>query len=158
MKSIRELVFETNSSSAHSLTIARKSLYEKLKNWEAFYVGDYKWFSDMDETFVNVLEETPEKVLSREELYNRMTDYLKSEKCKWDDKEEILSQIKPELITKENYYDDSYAIQGLFNALNVTVSSRLFGEESTDDHCMEEFKYDLKDGDELLIRHVEIAC
>lgn len=56
---VRQGVFETNSSSVHSLTMAMKDDYEKFENGELFYiVYNYPYFKNVDTDFI-----------SRDELY-----------------------------------------------------------------------------------------
>lgn len=58
-KTIRQGVFETNSSSVHSLTMAMKDDYEKFENGELFYITyKYPYFKNVDTDFI-----------SRDELY-----------------------------------------------------------------------------------------
>lgn len=58
-KTIRQGVFETNSSSVHSLTMAMKDDYEKFENGELFYITyKYPYFENVDTDFI-----------SRDELY-----------------------------------------------------------------------------------------
>lgn len=61
---IRRGVFETNSSSVHSLCICSKDDYDRWKNGELFY----KYFSD------KLVEDSTEVQQNRE-------DYLKHESC-----------------------------------------------------------------------------
>lgn len=65
MVSIRENVFETNSSSCHSLVICRDDLKEKLKNREVLYIGQFEYADDYA-IYENKL--TPDTVLTKEAL------------------------------------------------------------------------------------------
>ena len=43
MIQIRQNIFETNSSSTHSLTICRKDEFDKWKNGEVYLIADIPW-------------------------------------------------------------------------------------------------------------------
>ena len=67
MKQIRLNVFETNSSSTHSLVMAEDSLFQKWIRGELFYVDD-SWRSDLkNKQFLNKEEffEVAKKYYSR---------------------------------------------------------------------------------------------
>ena len=56
---VRQGVFETNSSSVHSLTMVMKDDYEKFENGELFYINwKYPYFLNVHKDFI-----------SRDELY-----------------------------------------------------------------------------------------
>lgn len=48
MRTIRRGVFETNSSSVHSMTMCSKSEYDKWKNGEVYYDRPHKCFVPYD--------------------------------------------------------------------------------------------------------------
>lgn len=91
MFTARNNTFETNSSSTHSLCIAKKSTYEK---WEK---GDMIWYSwDYDEFY------TFEEVEKERDIYFANHPLATS-----DDWEEYL-KYKFNLLTKTEYYDYIY--------------------------------------------------
>ena len=51
---VRQGVFETNSSSVHSLTMMMKDDYEKFENGELFYIiYNYPYFKNVDTDLIN---------------------------------------------------------------------------------------------------------
>ena len=152
MKSIREGIFESNSSSAHSLTLIRKSLYDRLANKELFYVGPFRYFSDMDETFVNKIEYKPENFIRCDSfLIEQFAKYVK-EKEKEKDFPNGIEIIK-------DFSDDQMEIFENFvkNVLGkeITRFEFMVGLEG---YVNEEMVYDLKDNDQLIIRHIDFEC
>ena len=72
MISIREQVFETNSSSCHSITICSNELQQKLLNYEALYTGTFEYDDDYG-TYVNVLEEN--EIITMEEIVEKLKQF-----------------------------------------------------------------------------------
>lgn len=163
MKSIRQGTFETNSSSAHSLTLVMKSLREKLQSRDLFYVGPFEKDSDSDGASVNKIEE--KNCITIEEAIRRVKEYLAANP---DYRIEPLTveMLTPEFV-KEHYWDRNYDIFDLFcNVLDpmergwdyITAEDLFADEKSESDLIGDVITYDLKDGDCLEIRHVEISC
>ena len=75
MKCIRENVFESNSSSCHSLVIAQTDLLKQLQTGEVFYLGEFEYYDD-HELYVNELE--PELFVEATRLREALTDCIKN--------------------------------------------------------------------------------
>ena len=56
MKTVREGVFETNSSSTHTLTMCKKSEYEKFENGELLFNWDHEELDTMEEAYNSMKE------------------------------------------------------------------------------------------------------
>lgn len=103
MRSIRRNVFETNSSSTHTMTICMKSDYEKFKKGE-LVLSDDAWGFDveLDKQFY-----TKEEAI---ELYKNHYEY-KKEDINWEDEDEVLEALRDaglKDIDDENDYLESY--------------------------------------------------
>ena len=105
MRQIRHGVFETNSSSTHSLTMCMKSDYDAWKNDEV-YLNDGWWRN-------NSSEHVKKKFVTREEaidiiIHNKYHSYSESwiNSMDSDDFEEFLRE--QEFYTRENYSGDYY--------------------------------------------------
>lgn len=102
MIQIRQGVFETNSSSTHSITIAPESDFNKWKNGEV-YLNDGWWSSDddpsKDKTFLTKDEAI--NLLGSYEYYKRNEDLN-------DMNDEELNEVFRDwdIYTFENYWDD----------------------------------------------------
>jgi len=166
MITIRESVFETNSSSCHSVTICKKSFYDKLMNYEAFYTGNFDVCSD-DSTFINELNE--EQVMDLDEVKAAMkegaTEDLKNPNLS-DYRRKIAQEVLDNLdkLTldfvrekPDEWYKEEWADK-IERYCDFTSPTRLFGTENGDDYCEDSMEYDLADGDKLLIRVVNISC
>lgn len=166
MITIRKNVFETNSSSCHSVTICKKSFYDKLMNYELFYTGDYVMSSD-DSTYINELDES--QVISLDEIKAMMkegatadlknsilTDYRRKIAQEVLDK---LDKLTPEFVKEKpaDWYDEDWEDK-MDLYCDFTLPNRLFGSESGDDYCEDSMEYDLADGNKLLIKVVNIYC
>lgn len=152
MKSIREGIFESNSSSAHSLTLIRKSLYDRLASKELFYAGPFRYFSDMDETFINKIEYKPENFINCDSfLIEQFAKYIKEKE-------------------KEKYFPNGIETIKDFSNVQMEIFENfvkdVLGKEITrfefmvglDDYVNEEMVYDLKDNDQLIIRYIDFEC
>lgn len=166
MITIRESVFETNSSSCHSVTICKKSFYDKLMNYEAFYIGDFTVCSD-DGTFINELNE--KQVMNLDEVKTAMeegaTEDLKNPALS-DYRRKIAQEVLDNLdkltldFVREKpaeWYEEEWADK-IEHYCDFTSPTRLFGTKNGDDYCEDSMEYDLADGDKLLIRVVNISC
>lgn len=72
MTSIRENVFETNSSSCHSLTICKDSIKEKLKSYEALYTGHFE-NDTSGELYINEIEASG--LLDRNQIIKKLQEF-----------------------------------------------------------------------------------
>ena len=164
MKSIRQSTFETNSSSAHSLTLCMKSLREKLQNRDLFYVGPFEKDSDSDETSVNKIEE--KNCITIEEAIKRVKDYIAANPDFGLPDNFNLDILTPEFV-KENYWNNDYDLYNIFYDIldpcergeHYIPAEDLFASENSES-CLigDVLTYDLKDGDSLEIYNVSIAC
>ena len=89
MKQIRQGVFETNSSSTHSLTMVSKEEYEKFAAGELFFYDDVlvtkeaaienakKWYKKDDLTIEDLLEDGEVKTL--DDIYEGEYETFKQE-------------------------------------------------------------------------------
>ena len=99
-KQIRRNVFETNSSSTHSITICSKSEFEAWKNGELLY---NRW---RKEKFINPCQDLPDSEKEKAKgNYNIMKDIF------WKDWEELNEEAKNKwylkYLQKNNYeYED----------------------------------------------------
>lgn len=164
MKSIRQSTFETNSSSAHSLTLVTKSLREKLQNRDLFYVGPFEKDSDSDETSVNKIEER--NCITIEEAIKRIKDYLTANPDFGLPDDFNLDMLTPEFV-KKHYWDSEYDLYNIFYDIldpckggeHYIPAEDLFASEDSDSYLIGNvITYDLKDGDSLEIYNVSISC
>ena len=157
MKSIRQSTFETNSSSAHSLTLCTKSLREKLQRRELFYVGHFKVDSDSDETSINKVEE--KDCITFEEAINKVKEYLKKNPDFSDNL--TVDMLTPEFVN-EHYWDSNYDIFELFDCAlnyNFRTPEYLFAAKNSDNYLVgDKIEYELKDGDTLEIYNMSVSC
>ena len=86
-ETIRRGVFETNSSSTHSLTMCKEDVYTKWKNGELY-------FSRWDKDFIT--KEEYEKILKKQCTCDRDDDYFEESDCDCD----------VEYMTYEKFWDD----------------------------------------------------
>ena len=119
MKVIRQGVFETNSSSTHSLTICSGEEYSKWENGELYWnYGDfvempeeYKDYTDTD--WYNLLDEK-EYFIKEEKGYSVYTslDYWYREKEYFDTKSDAYAVYKDWLISMYLYdYEEMYSVK-----------------------------------------------
>lgn len=110
-RQIRRGVFETNSSSTHSLTICTKEEYEKWENGELLFSEWHENFVELNNTILT--DNDKEEV--KNEYNNKKQKYWKDwEELSDKQKEELyLEKIEKkksydELVTYEEYFEDSY--------------------------------------------------
>ena len=90
-KQIRRGVFETNSSSVHSLTMCSREEYEKWENGEVLY---YKW---------------EDKFATREEIIKELKNDSWLSNVNWDDEEEVYSVFSEEgIYTCKEFFEDQW--------------------------------------------------
>lgn len=105
MKQIRQCVFETNSSSVHSITMCMKPEYDKWKNGEV-YLNRSRW-RDSSSEYAN------KKFVTREEaidviLHDKYYSYTEEEFNSMDSYEFEEFLREHDLYTRENYGGDYY--------------------------------------------------
>lgn len=96
-KQIRSGVFETNSSSVHSLTMCSADDYRKWENEDFLYWGCKEKFATKEEII---------KELQNEKWYDGSLRY---KNVNWDDEDEVNNIFNDEEIkTSEEFFDDDY--------------------------------------------------
>lgn len=167
MISVRESVFETNSSSCHSLTIAKKSFLDKLKNGEVFYKGKYSLDSDSSEVFINDLSNVSEEdILTIDQVKELLKEWLKKtptsnyEKELQDQFKEVDLDSKPLQEIVDDIYGESvedfastYLIKG-----DIEPSYRILGDDDYESSAIWSKEIPLLDGDAEVIRLLSISC
>lgn len=98
-KQIRRGVFETNSSSVHSLTMCSSEEYEKWENGKVLFWGEQDKFA------------TKEEII--EELKNMRYSWGNKELCypdvNWDNEDEVSDVFSDECIkTCEEYFENEW--------------------------------------------------
>ena len=164
MISVRENTFETNSSSCHSLTIIKKSLAEKLKNKEVFYIGNYKCYSDCDEVLVNDLGNVPEKdLITAAQLRQKIKEWVatNTDTSEWTvELREGLSKLDLDNCSfedMEEVYGDS--IEEFANChldLEIEYPWRILGD--SDAYVQWKKEIPTEDGDVEVIKLMDISC
>lgn len=168
MISVRESVFETNSSSCHSLTIAKKSFLDKLKNGEVFYKGKYDCYSDSDEVFINDLSNVSEEdVLTIDQVKELLKEWLKKtptsdyEKELQDQFKEVDLDSKPLQEIVDDIYGESvedFASTYLLKGSDIEPSYRILGNEDYESSAIWSKEIPLPDGDVEVIKLLSISC
>lgn len=165
MISIREDVFETNSSSCHCLTIAKKSFLEDLKNKNKFFIGAYHCCSDSDEVFVNDLMDLKEEdYLTFAQVKDRAKEWLKKEpEDEYEKKDqEAISRLDLENCTVEEFekaYEDT--IEEFINTYldeECEYPGRIIGGDDDYESTVlwqKEFPYE---DDKQVITLMEVMC
>lgn len=104
-KSIRRNVFETNSSSTHSICITKRNILDQKQDYIEFSTGEYGWGYD-------TLNSPYEKAsyLYTGILYNRQDDLLDNIKTILDSNniEYSFEEPKYNIYEGEKYLDDGY--------------------------------------------------
>ena len=125
-RQVRQGVFETNSSSTHSLTICTEDEYNKWKKGELLF--DY-W----DEEFVNPADTS----LTDDEKESVKEDYNKRKQKYWKDWEDLSEKEKEELYAEE---------------LKEKYSEAMTYDEWLDDSCLETYvhNYTTPNGEKIV--------
>lgn len=125
-RQVRQGVFETNSSSTHSLTICTEDEYNKWKKGELLF--DY-W----DEEFVNSADTS----LTDDEKESVKEDYNKRKQKYWKDWEDLSEKEKEELYAEE---------------LKEKYSEAMTYDEWLDDSCLETYvhNYTTPNGEKIV--------
>lgn len=99
MKQIRRGVFETNSSSVHSITMCSSEEYDKWDNGEVLYWRDADKFGTREE----IIEEL------KNYRYSWGDKDLYYPDVNWDDEDEVDSVFSDEgIMTNEEYFDNEW--------------------------------------------------
>lgn len=94
MKVIRRGVFETNSSSTHSITMCSKEDYDKWENGEVLLDEGYK---------------ATKQFITREEAIQKLKDSKYYTDYDFDDEESVNEALgESELYTSERYFESDY--------------------------------------------------
>lgn len=149
MLKLRQNVFETNSSSCHSLTVVDKVLKQKLYKGEAFYYGEID-FDVNGGLFKNVIDE--KYVISRDDLIKKLNDFLENDNFEKSDYNKFTK------ITEENLNEaiSNFFLRSDFSrycGILVKYPRFFLGNEDNSDLVD---RFDLEDNKEL--RLVEICC
>lgn len=110
-RQIRRGVFETNSSSTHSLTMCDEEIFEKWKSGDLLYDKYAEEFIDsvpeLSDEQKNGAKEYYE--YSMEKYWKQWSDLTDSEKKEWYDKYATEEGIIPEdAVTYDQFMDDAY--------------------------------------------------
>lgn len=103
-RQIRRGVFETNSSSTHSLTICLKSDYDKWESEELLLFKGWDWGYPEDKK--------PEKnhFYTKEEAiaFEKANKYPPDEDFNWDDEDEVMDMLHDNGWFDSDYYRNNY--------------------------------------------------
>ena len=112
-RQIRRGVFETNSSSTHSITMCSQSQFNDWKagkvlfdNWKKIFVSPY----EMTDTDREKARDEYKNLYECQSYYKKWEDLSEDETNKWYEKyfSEKCGSDKCDLITYENYFDYGY--------------------------------------------------
>lgn len=108
MLQIRNGVFETNSSSTHSITVCSQNTYDKWADGELYF--NTGWFSSPEDLAEKefVTKEEAITLLVNNEYWNSEYEYTREQLGSKDD-EELESIFGEEGICTMNYFFDSYS-------------------------------------------------
>lgn len=146
MKTIRNNVFETNSSSTHSLTIVPEEEFEKFKNCDLLF--DYCAFVSAEDEYKNVME-------NLESCENNMSDDYRATY-----KTELTFEKFKEVLSKLCYSDLSYYhregaredIQTHYDAVKAALGEYIVTYRTMGGEEYETFErhYTTKSGDKIV--------
>ena len=146
MKTIRQNVFETNSSSMHSLTIVPEEEFEKFKNCDLLL--DYCTFVSAEDEYKNVME-------NLESCENNMSDDYRATY-----KTELTFEKFKEVLSKLCYSDLSYYhregaredIQTHYDAVKAALGEDIVTYRTMGGEEYETFErhYTTKSGDKIV--------
>lgn len=146
MKTIRHNVFETNSSSTHSLTIVPEEEFEKFKNCDLLL--DYCAFVSAEDEYKNVME-------NLESCENNMSDDYRA-----THKTELTFEKFKEVLSKLCYSDLSYYhregaredIQTHYDAVKAALGEDIVTYRTMGGEEYETFErhYTTKSGDKIV--------
>ena len=146
MKTIRYNVFETNSSSTHSLTIVDEDEFEKFKKCE--YLLDYHTFVSAEDEYKNVMDnlEKYEDNMSDEYRETYKTE-LTFEKFK-----EVLSKLSDNDLSYYHRKNAREDIQTHFDAVKAALGEEIETYDTMGGEEYETFErhYTTKSGDKIV--------
>ena len=146
MKTIRYNVFETNSSSTHSLTIVDEDEFEKFKNCDLLL--DYHTFVNAEDEYKNVMDnlENYEDNMSDEYRETYKTE-LTLEKFK-----EVLSKLSCNDLSYYHREDAREDIQTHFDAVKAALGEEIETYDTMGGEEYETFErhYTTKSGDKIV--------
>lgn len=146
MKTIRNNVFETNSSSTHSLTIVPEEEFEKFENCDLLL--DYNTFISVEDEYKNVMD-------NLESCENNMSDDYRATY-----KTELTFEKFKEVLSKLCYSDLSYYhrkgaredIQTHYDAVKAALGEEIVTYRTLGGEEYETFErhYTTKSGDKIV--------
>lgn len=96
-RQIRRGVFETNSSSVHSITMCTSEEYEKWKNGEIFFWGDEDKFG------------TKEEIIEEMKVKRWWSGKLRYPDTNWEDEDEVFDIFSDENVkTYDEYFENEW--------------------------------------------------
>jgi hypothetical protein len=116
MKQIRSNVFETNSSSTHSIAISKKPVV--IGKYIYFDIGEYGWENDVADT-ANYLYTAILAQDNRDDLLDKLKKILDKYSIKYEFKEPLWRQssIGDDVWLEYGYIDHSYELIAFLNAI-----------------------------------------
>ena len=106
-RQIRQGVFETNSSSTHSLTLCSKSDYDRWSTDNLFLFTGSGWCYPDDNKPKENHFYTKEEAIA----FEKSSKYPPSENFNWDDNEEVMEMLHENEWYDCNYWDDYYGCE-----------------------------------------------
>lgn len=116
-RQVRRGVFETNSSSVHSITMCTQETYSKWEKGEVFYNKYNESFKTKDE----VIEELKNKIDFR-------TGDLKYSDVDWNDDNTVLEIMNYNNYVTESEFWDDIDYETFYESLNGVVAFGYYGE------------------------------
>ena len=148
MKTIRHNVFETNSSSTHSLTIVDEDEFEKFKNCDLLLDSDYDTLVSAEDEYKNVTDnlERYEDNMSDEYRETYKTE-LTFEKFK-----EVLSKLSDNDLSYYHRKDARKDIQTHYDAVKAALGEEIETYDTIGGEEYEKFErhYTTKSGDKIV--------
>lgn len=135
MISIRKNVFETNSSSCHSIVVCKSDLRKRIEQYECIYVGEFDYHDDY-ELYTNILNEN--SILSREAVINILKKFVNDSNINENYLKDYQIQLKKHDYENMSLFEldhcndfDLWDILQLYN-INYTRTEVIFGGKDSD--------------------------
>lgn len=147
-QSIRRGVFETNSSSTHSLTMCSEDEYEKWIKGELYFIPSTEEFVN-EEGKVKYLQK---KVIKSKAIYdytNRQITY-KGVTVSFDDKEKLFTEENLNEITKEEVENFVNSHSRRLTYYDIPVTCEEYDEYIAGDYETFESSYTTKNGEKII--------
>lgn len=106
-RQIRRGVFETNSSSTHSLTMCLKSDYDRWKTDDLFLFTGSGWCYPDDNKPQTDHFYTKEEAIA----FEKSSRYAPSEDFNWNNEEEVMEMLRENEWMDYDYYDEYYCYE-----------------------------------------------